>query len=402
MITCALALILSQQPTAGPKLTILPDPAARQIVLTAAVTVPFEAKAREAAAWRVLPFVMMRETKDYRRNDLLTYGGQGGYQPMAHATGDTIMIQLVMPPDGFEIGGELIESILMRPAFREEHLAEAIKTMTAAKKDPWTEALDPVRPPYEKISMKLLTDLHAMAFAPERISLTVTGPVEPQTATDYFGKVFKTKLSARRSSAQFDQPAPELQFRNQPMRSYEVQGEPIQMSAAGSGAKLLAVHALGAGKTSSVYRILREKERWSYRQEAFLWPTSKGWIPRLIMIRQETEEDAELLLPMIDSLLLDVQNWTEVDLSRVKSLSKAWFDGLPVDGVIWIGTDGPLGGGERQEGLLAAYTQSVYGSVWSRERLWAAMQETTLEELKAAATTIIKEGKTRMIPGQAR
>lgn len=402
MISALVAFALIAPQPAGPKLTILPDPNAKQVVLTAAVTIPFEPKAREAAAWRVLPYMLMRESKEFTRSQLLMYGSQGGYQPVAYGTGDLIMVQIVMPPDGFEVGGELIESILMRPAMRLEHLTEAIKAAGSDKKDAWGEALDPIRPPYEKISLNLVKDLHALSFAPQRISLTVTGPVEANAVTEYFSTVFKTQLSARRSPAQFDLEAPELQFHDVPMRTYEVQGDPIKMTEAGSGAKLLAMHGLGAGKSSSVYRILREKNRWSYRQEAFLWPSAQGWTPRIMMIRQETEADEELLLPMIDSLLVDVESWTESDLARIKTLAKAWFDGQPVDGVIWIGAQGPLGGGARQEGLLSAYTQSVFGSVWSRERLWQMMRDTNLDDLKSAAKQILTTGKTRMIPGQAR
>jgi predicted Zn-dependent peptidase len=386
---------------AAPSVAVIemPDPAAQNIRIAVSIAAPYELKDREQAAWRLLPRLVLQGTQEYSRASIYDVSLQGGRLPVASGGPDIVRIEISAPAGGVNIVAGVIESILTKPRFRPEDLEAARRELKNRQGGPFAELLDPARPSLDKASVELCRSLWLQACRPERISIVVSGKFEPGEGVKAFEGRIKPDPAPSRGSLVNDQPAPELKYHLKPLTSFELAAEPINFKDLSAGPRLLAVHALGAGKESTVYRVLREQAGLSYEQRAILWPTAKGWVPRIYLLRRAEEGDGAVLERMIQLLEADVATWTEADLERAKAMATAALDGLPVDNLFWVDESGPISNNVEDDCTLRAFMAMAGAPEWNRNRLKLAMSQVNLERLKAAAADIVKTAKSRVIPG---
>jgi hypothetical protein len=151
--------------------------------------------------------------------------------------------------------------------------------------------------------------------------------------------------------------------------------------------KLLAVYALGVGKGSAVFRVLREREGWSYRQEAFLWPTPKGFRTRLLMATDLPNDDWPKA--MRAALRADVEGWTDADLKRATGLAKAQMvRGIGPD-PFYLTPKGPAGETPAGQAFETAYWHGKAGRALDEARLASQFELVRLDELKETALDML-------------
>lgn len=378
----------------------MPDPSKKNISVTVSVAAPYEMRDREQAAWRILPQLILQGTQEYSRQTIYDVSLQGGRLPQALGSADTIRIEFAVASGNLDVAAGMLENILLKPRFRTQDFEAAQRRLAQPNPNPIAELLDPVRPSYDRATVDLCRTLWVQACRPEKLTVVVGGSFTGGEAAAEFGKRFdRPEPAPARGTTRIDPEPKEIRVHAKNLTSFELASSAIDLSDRTAGAKMLAVYAMGAGKEASVYRVLREKEGLSYEQRAILWPTAKGWVPRIYVVRRAQDGDAETLTKILASLEADVDAWAEEDLERAKAIAAASLDGMPVDNLFWIDGSGPVGTDFEDECALRAYLAMIGAPEWTRDRLKLEMSQVSLERLKEAAGGILKTAKTRVIPG---
>jgi hypothetical protein len=163
--------------------------------------------------------------------------------------------------------------------------------------------------------------------------------------------------------------------------------------------KLLALTALGTGKGAALWRVAREKLGLSYRQEAVLNPTPKGFQPRLLIAHAGAEGLEEKAQTLKTALQEDIKSWTEDDKRRAIGMAESYLvRGGDLSPLYFIPgrpvlTDLP------DQIFLRAYWRMKAGAVWNPHQLVGRMGFVDLADLKLAAEEIVGSGKIRIYSG---
>lgn len=359
---------------------VVPD--ADRIVLSASVSAPDDMTEQERGAWNVLGQALAQGTEQFPPGRFVAYASQTGRPPRIIALEDHVQVQIVVPKDALSMGYLLMSEVLTRPEFREEDLQKIIDE-GAMDQTPWESALE--RRMWDSgVTTNEVRHLHRKSFAQERIHLSVAGAFDPQSAFEQEAGRFdleKSRLPRVRFRDIKPVPAPA-----QPTEAHELRGKPISLGAAGTAPLLLAAHALGSGKSSSVFRILREQNRWSYRQEALLWPGKGGWRLRVVMIEANADVTAE---QMREPLLADVETWTEDHRGRALAMAEATLSGKNPNGVLHLAPFTLYNGSLEHQAQLRALLSMSGSPERGMDDLLDQMRQVSLEDLKAAASAFL-------------
>jgi hypothetical protein len=254
------------------------------IVVQAFVPAPGALDGDQAAAWFALAEALSDGTEEFSRDRFLGYAGQTGIAFEARATPEFMTVRLAVPSGGMDLAGHLTESVLRRAALRERALAEGIDRLRRRRADPWSQALHVYDLDFRRVNRERVLLLYRQAFYSSKVVVAVSGAFQAGEAT--------VELAARLATVGRQQPF-RPGYANAPRRTAGTGGEAgvVELSAGRvtpeQPARILAVFALGVGKTGAMHRALRNNRGWSYRQEALLWPTVGGWMPRFLAARRE-------------------------------------------------------------------------------------------------------------------
>ena len=179
-----------------------------------------------------------------------------------------------------------------------------------------------------------------------------------------------------------------------------ITGQPLTPASSSSAARLLAVFALGVGKQGALHRVLREEMGLSYLQQAVLWPTNKGWSPRLFMVRKTEDGEAKYAAIMRDALLKDIESWDEGTVLRAQAMAKAAFTRNLAGSPIWLDHEGPMAQSLADRCAWRGYLEMVGSGALREEVLLGAMQNVDLDQLKEQATAYLDQANIGWLPGR--
>ncbi|MFZ4508056.1 MAG: hypothetical protein ACOYON_10220 [Fimbriimonas sp.] len=346
---------------------------------------------RDRAVLEIVMRALPRQTIEYglRQIDEITTGGTPVRTVIMP---DHVRISFETARGGLKVGASLLESLLCRPVLNQEDLDRAWQDLRGRNLPAWNAALDPT--PY------------------------AWGPVTQAEATAQVQKLFnqntwigvggaiqlgEAKAEWSRRAITWTAPTPVRVSRNQyPAVSglitrqvswLELQGPTIPAADAAWGTGLLAATALGTGKGSSLHRIVRERERLSYRQEAVLWPTPEGWCTRLILLQRSSEADPSQGEKVTALLREDVNSWQDSDRLRALRVLRESLAGEFPLGALYLEPSGPIGSRTADETFMAAYFRAKTGRTWNREALLAGLEKVSLDELKQTALEFLNAAK---------
>lgn len=390
-MTFALAVAL----VAGPHVVEVVKPGTGKVVVQVFVKAPEKLSDREQAAWDVLADVLYDGTAEFSRDRLAQYAGQAGEPLLIESMPGHMRLQVVEPKGGLKVAAQMLESLCERATLDADVVKESIQRRKAMRLSAWDEAILDDQLPYEKVTPELVRNLYEVAFRPEQMTVvaggdfvegelgkevTVRFPVlstPPPRRTRYdFAPRTRTKHSGRVSTFEFRLPV-------------------VSFTNGDSAARMLAVFALGVGKQSSLFQVLRETKGWSYRQEAVLWPSPTGWVPRLLFA--STKLSVEQGIAAKDLLVADVDAWIDVHLQRAKGMMASTFAGQNPLSPIWIGRQAL---GQDLEDQCAWRGLNVMMSGVDLDATSLLSTPVTLEDLKAAAKELLDRAGISVIPGQ--
>ena len=303
---------------------------------------------------------------------------------------DFVRVQLTVPSDGMDVGALFMESILRRPNLGMENFQRETSILQKEQMDAWQRAVLPEIYDYSRLRPEHVTDLFELTYRPENISIVISGGFKPGDGYKAFeGRFDKYNPAPRRRAVQFDNPPKLASKHTQSLSTFELRGESFIPGSEGSAAKALATFALGAGKDSSVFRILREKERLSYRQEAFLFPTQKGWQPRILLVRRSKQGSEATAAQMQEVLLKDIETWNQDTLDRAAAMADLILKGDNSFGVVWLDGREPMSLTTEEAAALRGFQLMTGGNIQTADQWADQLKQVKLDELKASAKAMI-------------
>lgn len=389
----ALSLLAPQ----APPVVELVEPEASAVVVQAYVPAPSPMSAREFAAWYVLGGTLLAGSTRMPGHVIADYGGQAGIPPRVEVAPDWMRITFVMPRGGLAIAAQLLEDVLERPALREQDITAELARLKDTRPDVWSAALVGDEMAWDQVRLRDVTTVRDKALQLARMTFAVGGAIEPGQGTSEVQARFSYEGSVREGLKDFG-PLRKPLFQVRGGTSvYELTGKPLLPVSPGGPERILASFALGAGKTSSLYRVAREMNGWSYRQEAVLWPTRSGWVPRLMLAHDATPAPTDLAARLREALLADVETWDAPVLARAQAILRAAVSSGFELNPVYVGPERPIGTTLVDRVSLRGYLLMAGAGRWDEARLLDTVATVQLDDLKAEAKLMLEEASETMV-----
>ena len=159
--------------------------------------------------------------------------------------------------------------------------------------------------------------------------------------------------------------------------------------------RLLATFALGGGKGSSLFRVVRHSLGISYRQEAVLSPTPEALETRLLIETDPAESDLDRVQ---SALLKDIDGWSDADKLRALGIADAVINRQNEFSPFYLSGFTPVLSDLSGRTLISAYWQMKTGQAWVPDQIFENLRNISLEDLKEAAKQIVN-GQVRVLKG---
>jgi hypothetical protein len=374
-----------------------PLPAEREVAFAAFAPLPkpFGEKDRQRLAVAVR--VLVDGSMEYGRRTV--YNVTDGRTIDVALLPDGVVIRFVVPKENLSNGVALMEGLLRRPIVDEVTLARALERIQRREPGYWAAALRPLRNDLKTLKPAEARALLTRVFNPSRTVVSVAGGFAAGEVQELWEKRTADWKPAPEPRYPDISPTPEPTDNPSGITTVELRGPAFPASDPGLTSRWLALIALGVGKGSSLFRDVRQVEGWSYRQEAILWPDPAGLVPRIVVATAPEDGESGRGEALRATLAKSISVWSESDRQRALAVAALTLEGGQPLGPLWL-ADGPVGNASADRALLDAYWFAKAGKRWDAPRLLAAMRAVSLEDMKAAAETLLKEARPIVLPGR--
>lgn len=397
MITAIASVILATHQSV-PRVIERPETGSGEVILQAFVKAP-DLTLKEEPAWMILGQSLLEGTEDFTKSELLEYGGQSGYPPRVQTSADFIVIEVRQPAEAADMAAHLLMSLLTNPSLRDEGVLAAQQRVIYGRQSHWDRALDPRNLDLKSVSVGMVRHVWERMFRPENTIIVASG--------EFTGGRMANQVAAwSRDWPQFRvrPEGPKLQAQLMAsnfsgVSSFELRGDPLTPATPFSGARVLATIALGGGKDCTMWRVLRDQHAMAYSLEGIFWPTSKGWVPRFIMLRTPGNNDLELMSQMKSLMLADIETWDEITLKRAVAVAQASLVGDFAFNPFWLSSAGPMDNSMADRAAWQGFL-AITGSDSVSLQNWAeSLKNVSLETLQAQAKILLTEADSIYVRG---
>ncbi len=381
----------------GNPVTVCVDPAAAFVSVDAIVKLP-HLSGHEYAEVELIAETMSDNVEGFSLADMRDSAARVGENLKITLMPDNLRIQFGVPPGDLKTAITYVDQILRNASFQEDPLNKAISEIPFRSKSLWATAIQPGILEFHRVRKDEIVDLYHRICRPENVWLSVGGPVNTDVVTEIWTTLNESWAPGRAAKPSLDQ-APLREAKQVPGRvsMIELRGKEILGGDASLPARLLATIALGSGKGSAMFARLRELKGWSYRQEAILWPTPDGFVPRMIMASGDKTSAGELALGMKSELGEAVKGWSDADLARAEGMAEGIFSrGLEMS-PLYFNPYWPITNSLDDRTFLAGYWRMKTGKPWDDKKMLATMALVSLAELKEAAMEILNGSHAHVI-----
>ena len=370
-------------------------PKANGISIQALVTMP-PLGAKDTAKLEILGRSIVKQTQAYPRREMLMV--TNGAPVRFDMTPDHLRLVVNVPTGSLKAGLILMESLLRDASLTQESIDIATQEQVAPNY--WTAAIDPILSPNVRLTSDEARTLYQRVFRPERVLLAVGGNFPPGDAQSLWASHMEAWQVEAEPRGYFDNTATEYRTTNPGVvTTIDLAFPPIVSGDAALSAKILSLFALGVGKGSSLFQVIREKHAWSYRQEAILSPSKEGWVPRLIIASIPFADTKQRVKDIQSELLDDIKSWTEATRNRAIGMAEAVLaHHVPFSPLYVLGRSS-VGDSLEDQTYMTAYWPMKTGQPWNPEGLLESMRNVPLNELKEQATNQITAEIPNVLPG---
>lgn len=355
--------------------------------------------ADEAAAWKILPDVMIAGTTTYTAPEVRRLATSAGFPVSVVSYPDMLRIQVVATPGDWQNAVRVFASLYFEPNLRQVDVDAAVKDAMLRRTSPYEFAADPRELNYGSVNEQLVRYVWQKHAQPAGTEFVVYGAVEPGLVAMLHQELRQWRQPAKATVRRGVSPAVVAKAIPGGVSVYRVACKPLTPSMQFSSAKLLATFALGAGKDCTLWRVHREKQGLTYLTEGILYPTLTGWRPTFTMLRTAGPEENKQLFTMVADMLADIETWDEQTLIRAKALAVASLTTGHPASPFWLTPSGPMAVGTLQQASWRGYL-NLSGATAIGPAKWAEMLDVVdVETLKAQAKAMLTDSEIQLISG---
>jgi len=408
VIAVGLYLAVHQQATPAVTVSELIDRSAKVTRVEIVAGLPDQDRETWASA-NVLARVLSQGTHNYTAYQLLTYATLAGDPIRIVAGQDHLRIGFAVPAGDLRLALELTDELVREALLPEEEVTAAIEELPFRRRTPWLEAWMPLKMDPKQLSRDDIVSLYRRVFRPGNVSIAIGGVLPQGEARRTFVERFATWQATDPGRLRRGAKIEPVTTRPGPMTTISMWGPVVRpipsVSTAPTASYSLAEAAiacvmLGQGKGCSAYRVLRERNGWSYRQEAMLVPCQDGLQAGLVFGTSIRDGVPDIADKARSELAEDVAKWGEPERLRAIELARATQElGLPL-GVIALSGERPLSQSLEDRTYLEAYWRAKTGRSWNWKALLDDMLRVPLERAKAFASDWLSKGTTSVIVGR--
>ncbi|HEY0867820.1 MAG TPA: hypothetical protein VGE01_10590 [Fimbriimonas sp.] len=341
----------------------------------------------ETSTLGLITRVAPRMTEDYSQRDILQL--TSGRPVVMQLMPDHVRLSISV--DGSEslstVG--IAESILRRAVMRQED----IDSDRGGPIDDWISAILAPRPASASKRRADVLALYRRVFRAGSLHLFTGGSADTARISEEWNRRLDTWVEPRtRARARASEPTTNPR-RTAGFSTVTLVGKTIPARDPALPTRILALVALGVGKAGSLHRVWREKNGWSYRQEAVLLPVQAGWQPQLVAAM-----DPANAATARDALREDVAAWTERDRDRALGAAEGAFVHWTLPSPLYLGSGGTLENNLADRTYLAGFWRWKTHTPWDPPRLVELMSMIKLGELKETALEIVNGSSLRILP----
>ena len=368
------------------------EPTSQTVSIQAVVKLP-KLSDRQARILRLVSGTMGRETETFSATQIADIGGRVGSVMRVTQMPDHIRVSFDVVPADWSTGLSMVGSVLRESAIRAEDLQSVADDLQFRRFPYWRSALDlqPFEPP--KYTFPEVQELVAAVFRPENVTIGVGGKITPGQANAKWEDVVQSWKATRlrplpqgpgeEGSAAVRGSLPVIDFR----------GSEFLASDAAFSARLLALTALGTGKSSALFEVSREGLGLSYRQEAVLSPSQGGFIPRLLIATSEKEGLPGQAEKVRNGLVESIGKWTEEDKRRAIGMAESYLVNGGEMSPLYFAPGRPISRSLSDQVFMRAYWQSKTGTSWNPHQLVGRMGFVELADLKRTALDLLRDAR---------
>lgn len=378
--------IWSTQVAKRPTFVELPDPSRDAVSMEILIPCldgfgePIGAKDRDDM--EVMLNAMAERSLDFSRAQVLTITNGRPIRVEMTAIGARISVAADDLTDAMKV----VTSMIVHPPFEPDDLAATADRLMRRPREGWSRANDPLTHGYRALKSHQARLLYERVFHPERMVFAIGGKFTTSDALRLWDAKADGWSGSRPIEGYFDitpiasEPTPGLYTRDLAQVRSSNLAHPES-----SAARILAAFAIGAGKDSTIFRVIREKLSLAYRAELAFVAQPNGVTPRLVFASTQTVE----MSAVIAALREDVQSWNATTRDRaIAMVESAWrFDG-PEDILTLTGT---IDRGYASKLFRAAAWVKLTGLKFDSEAWLAAMNAVDADAMKAAALEMLND-----------
>lgn len=363
-----------------PQLTPLSPTEPELEVIQAIGSPPPGLSARELGVWQLRCLGLLNSNANFIREDVFAFTSQAGIAPRVFWTNQWVRIQIVAPKGGESAAARMLEAMLGAPDWSEERLFEARSALASPLSDDGLAMVLGLRGD-TALPAEVARRLNDRVWRPERFYIAAT-PGALRALSDRFREWRPARVPAD------NRPSASATFRG-PERSQSrlLTGPPLKPTTR-EAPRLLAMLALGGGKTALLHQVLREQKGWSYRQEAFLLPEAEGWRPHVLILGSEPLPENAALMEALSEATLTTQ-----DLERLRNLAESALAGRNPLSPFWLSLDGPFSGSWLDRSAWQAQMSAWGTPLTTPESLRADLKRVSLPELQEALKQLLADLK---------
>jgi hypothetical protein len=311
--------------------------------------------------------------------------------------GDSVLISFSVNKANVQSGVDLLASLLMSPALEEDDLNSGLAALSAGDGSYWSIGMNPVKFDIKEAPRDDVVSVIQRVFDPATVEVAFGGAAVAADMQKSWSFQTQSWTSA---------PPPHLPDDSLPTVSTQTPGQVTIAELVGESTKspdphfasrLLALYAFGWGKRSSLFRIARDQYGWSYRQEAYLQPVRGGWQTRIFIPMIPTADAASRLATIAKELDGDIETWTEPDRLRALGMAEANLLRFLPYGPLLLGFR-PMTSAAEDQVSMGAYWHMKTGADWDPQLMLQQMSKVSLDDLKAAAHSILSTSHPLILP----
>lgn len=386
------------EPSHQPTILEIPEKGASYTTVQAIVQTG-SIEGRDRAYAKIVADTLLDGSQDFNKYRLLQYSTLAGERMRCTLSPDHFRIQLEVPNGQLMLGAEIMSDLLRNARLDDESVTDALAKAPFRASNYWAEALAPFKLNFSHIKRASIQAFYEHTFTPDNTSIAVLGDFKPGDAKAAFSRYLSDWTAPRPRRRELPEPDTALARHGFPLTTVGFEGSQFAGTDDALPTQLLTATALGVGKWSSMHRVLRERLGLSYRQEAVLTPTPLGFRLQLVFARAPGENESSLADQARAALQADVQTWNEDVRQRALGMAEAYLlNGAPVSPLDFDDLR-PIGSNLEDETFMQAYWRAKVGKAWDPHALLEQMKAVSLEQMKAAATALLKDAPANVITG---